>query len=293
MDEATVAAHVARIAEDGYTIVEDAIEPDAARRARRRPRPARARPRGRARRRTRSRADHTLRIYNLLAHGDAVRADPGARRRAADRRGRARPRLPRLVAVVDRASSPARPRSRSTPTTSSSRSRSRTRRRCATRCGRSPTSPRRTARRASSPARTSPTDSPTTARDATTRSRPRCRRAACSSGTAASGTAAARTRTDERRIGIAMNYCAGYIRQQENQQLGIPLEIARGFSPRLRELVGYGIYNGLIGHIDKQPPRKLLPSDAGAPATDRPSDALGRHRLRLERLPGRRGRPDP
>src|SRR6478609_8273567 len=28
--------------------------------------------------------------------------------------------------------------------------------------------------------------------------------------------------TDERRVGIAMNYCAGYIRQQENQQLGLP-----------------------------------------------------------------------
>ncbi len=28
--------------------------------------------------------------------------------------------------------------------------------------------------------------------------------------------------TDERRIGIAMNYCAGWVRQQENQQLGIP-----------------------------------------------------------------------
>ena len=28
--------------------------------------------------------------------------------------------------------------------------------------------------------------------------------------------------TDERRVGIAMNYCAGWIRQQENQQLGIP-----------------------------------------------------------------------
>ncbi len=27
--------------------------------------------------------------------------------------------------------------------------------------------------------------------------------------------------TDERRVGIAMNYCAGYIRQQENQQLGL------------------------------------------------------------------------
>jgi ectoine hydroxylase-related dioxygenase (phytanoyl-CoA dioxygenase family) len=64
--------------------------------------------------------------------------------------------------------------------------------------------------------------------------------------------------TDERRVGIAMNYCAGYIRQQENQQLGIPVEVAREFSPRLRELIGYGIYNGLIGHIDKHDPAHLL-----------------------------------
>ncbi len=65
-------------------------------------------------------------------------------------------------------------------------------------------------------------------------------------------------RTDRRRTGIAMNYCAGYIRQQENQQLGIPREIARGFERRLRELVGYSVYQGLIGHIDKQEPATLL-----------------------------------
>src|SRR6185503_9668387 len=65
-------------------------------------------------------------------------------------------------------------------------------------------------------------------------------------------------RTDRRRVGIAMNYCAGFLRQQENQQLGIPLEIARGFSPKLRKLVGYGIYKGLIGHIDKCSPVDIL-----------------------------------
>jgi len=64
--------------------------------------------------------------------------------------------------------------------------------------------------------------------------------------------------TDRRRVGIAMNYCAGWIRQQENQQLGIAREIAAGFSPRLRELCGYGIYGGLIGHIDKHDPVELL-----------------------------------
>jgi ectoine hydroxylase-related dioxygenase (phytanoyl-CoA dioxygenase family) len=65
-------------------------------------------------------------------------------------------------------------------------------------------------------------------------------------------------RTGERRVGIAMNYCAGFIRQQENQQLGIPAEIARRFGERLRRLVGYGIYRGLIGHIDKSDPIEQL-----------------------------------
>ena len=62
----------------------------------------------------------------------------------------------------------------------------------------------------------------------------------------------------ERRLGIAMNYCAGWMRQQENQQLGIPLEMARGFSPRLRKLCGFGLYRRLLGHIDKCSPVDLL-----------------------------------
>ncbi len=77
--------------------------------------------------------------------------------------------------------------------------------------------------------------------------------------------------TDDRRVGIAMNYCAGWIRQQENQQLGIPREIAARFSPRLRELCGYGVYNGLIGHIDKHSPAEML--DAIAARGDGRRDA--------------------
>jgi len=65
-------------------------------------------------------------------------------------------------------------------------------------------------------------------------------------------------RSGARRTGIAMNYCAGFIRQQENQQLGVPAEIARGYPPKLQELMGYGVYRGLIGHIDKQSPAQLL-----------------------------------
>jgi ectoine hydroxylase-related dioxygenase (phytanoyl-CoA dioxygenase family) len=72
--------------------------------------------------------------------------------------------------------------------------------------------------------------------------------------------------TDERRRGIAMNYCAGWVRQQENQQLGIPLDTVRGFSPALQELCGFGVYKGLIGHIDRQSPAQRL-IDPNSPNT--------------------------
>ncbi|MEO5899985.1 MAG: phytanoyl-CoA dioxygenase family protein [Ilumatobacteraceae bacterium] len=64
--------------------------------------------------------------------------------------------------------------------------------------------------------------------------------------------------TSERRRGVAMNYCAGWVRQQENQQLGIPLETIRSFSPELQELCGFGVYRGLIGHIDRRSPAAVL-----------------------------------
>lgn len=69
-------------------------------------------------------------------------------------------------------------------------------------------------------------------------------------------------RSEARRVGIASNYCAGYIRQQENQQLGIPRETAARFDTRLQRLCGYGTYSGLIGHVDKTDPIMLLTDDA-------------------------------
>ncbi len=64
--------------------------------------------------------------------------------------------------------------------------------------------------------------------------------------------------TDTDRVGIAMNYCAGWVRQQENQQLGLAPALVATFEPRLRELVGYGVYQGLIGHIEKESPEQRL-----------------------------------
>ncbi len=71
-----------------------------------------------------------------------------------------------------------------------------------------------------------------------------------------SGTAAGQTATDRapgRRT--AMNYCAGYIRQQENQQLGIRRRSPARFDPAAPGSwsATRSPYNGLIGHIDKRP----------------------------------------
>ncbi len=69
-------------------------------------------------------------------------------------------------------------------------------------------------------------------------------------------------RSDTRRVGIVNNYCAGFLRQEENQLLAIPKERVVNFSPRLRRLVGYGTYRGLLGHVDQRNPEILVDPEA-------------------------------
>ncbi|WP_431275520.1 phytanoyl-CoA dioxygenase family protein [Variovorax ureilyticus] len=64
--------------------------------------------------------------------------------------------------------------------------------------------------------------------------------------------------TGARRYALSCYYCAGWMRQQENLQLGIPAEVARRFPRRLQELCGYSIYKGQYGHIDNRDPITLL-----------------------------------
>ncbi|HEY5986128.1 MAG TPA: phytanoyl-CoA dioxygenase family protein [Streptosporangiaceae bacterium] len=65
-------------------------------------------------------------------------------------------------------------------------------------------------------------------------------------------------RAGNSRVGVSAIYCAGYLRQEENQQLGIPKEMALGFPPRLQELVGYGVYMGVLGHIYRESPASFF-----------------------------------
>ncbi len=64
--------------------------------------------------------------------------------------------------------------------------------------------------------------------------------------------------TSERRLGIVSNYCAGFLRQEECQLLALPRDVVATFPERLLKLVGYGTYNGLLGHVDQQDPGALV-----------------------------------
>ena len=64
--------------------------------------------------------------------------------------------------------------------------------------------------------------------------------------------------TSERRYTISNYYCSGFFRPQENQQLGVPITTAKNFPRRLQELCGYSVYKGLYGHVDNGDPIVLL-----------------------------------
>lgn len=70
-------------------------------------------------------------------------------------------------------------------------------------------------------------------------------------------------RSEARRLGIVVNHCAGFLRQEECQLLAIPREQVVEFPSRLRRLIGYGTYRGLLGHVDQRSPEALI--DPGAP----------------------------
>lgn len=60
------------------------------------------------------------------------------------------------------------------------------------------------------------------------------------------------------RRAVGVGYCAGFIRQAENQMLGIPAARVAKFPSRLQELVGYATCDGILGHIDRRSPAELL-----------------------------------
>jgi ectoine hydroxylase-related dioxygenase (phytanoyl-CoA dioxygenase family) len=60
------------------------------------------------------------------------------------------------------------------------------------------------------------------------------------------------------RLGITPQYCEPWVRQIENMVLAVPPEVARGYSERVQELLGYDVFDPFIGYVDGVHPKRLL-----------------------------------
>ena len=70
---------------------------------------------------------------------------------------------------------------------------------------------------------------------------------------------------DEWRLGLNVQYVRGFFRTQQNQYLSVPHDQVREYPPRLRELLGFELYRGIMGHVDGQSPAAAIGADSSAP----------------------------
>jgi ectoine hydroxylase-related dioxygenase (phytanoyl-CoA dioxygenase family) len=88
----------------------------------------------------------------------------------------------------------------------------------------------------------------------------------------------ANTTDDEWRLGVNVQYCPGFVRQQQNPYLGIPADVAATFSDRLLALLGYRLYKGIMGHVDGASPGEVVFGERFAETAYRDAD---RRRVRV------------
>jgi ectoine hydroxylase-related dioxygenase (phytanoyl-CoA dioxygenase family) len=60
------------------------------------------------------------------------------------------------------------------------------------------------------------------------------------------------------RTGVSLQYCVGWLRQEENQYMAVPLEVAREFPEDLQRLMGYDLAGRHWGYVDQQHPMNFL-----------------------------------
>lgn len=81
-------------------------------------------------------------------------------------------------------------------------------------------------------------------------------------------------RSDKPRLGLNLTYCLGWLRQEENQYLSCPPELAKNFDSRLQDLLGYtqgeyalGYYSDPFdntGYREAMPPEQAINAAAKA-----------------------------
>lgn len=75
-------------------------------------------------------------------------------------------------------------------------------------------------------------------------------------------------RSDVPRYGLALHYSLGWLRQEENQYLAVPLEEARKLPKQVQELMGYALGTAALGFVDHQDPNEFLNGTAGEGSGD-------------------------
>jgi ectoine hydroxylase-related dioxygenase (phytanoyl-CoA dioxygenase family) len=67
-----------------------------------------------------------------------------------------------------------------------------------------------------------------------------------------------RNASASRRCGLSALYCRAWLRQQENQYLGLAPEVVAGFDRPFQRLLGYAMYGATLGNVDGADPRHWL-----------------------------------
>ena len=68
----------------------------------------------------------------------------------------------------------------------------------------------------------------------------------------------ANTTVDGVRMGLNINFNLAWLRQQENQYIGVPRSIVPSLPERLQHLIGYRATNGILGQVDFRDPLEAL-----------------------------------
>ncbi len=73
--------------------------------------------------------------------------------------------------------------------------------------------------------------------------------------------------SDEVRIGLNVDYALGWLRQEENQYLSVPREVAAQLPEKVQRLMGYAMGAYALGYVDNlQDPLGVLRDDGRSPA---------------------------
>ena len=69
-------------------------------------------------------------------------------------------------------------------------------------------------------------------------------------------------RSEQPRTGLISSYCLGWLKQYENAFLSYPPQVAKKFSPALRDLIGYRIHRPNLGGYEGQDPAVLFDTNS-------------------------------